>query len=251
MTQEKKPTTASVFATLAAINCNEHTEKKNNLTYLSWAWAWHICKAHFPDAQYTIYENPDGRPYFDDGRTAWVKTGVTINGQEHIEYLPVMDYNNKSIPVTRITSTDMNKAIQRSLTKAIARHGLGLYIYAGEDLPDALDDKARDEVNAQVEADAKKAAKKAPKTANKPISPAEGNNTPVKEKQPLPTRGSDDWNKWVEAVNTGWTSRTGKTAAQVFATTYEATEEVMQDVLACLEEDAFNARMEAGQRANV
>ena len=82
--------------------------------------------------------------YHTDGRTCWVKTGVTINGLEHIEYLPVMDYANKSIPVERVTSFDVNKAIQRSLTKAVARHGLGLYIYAGEDLPEnaqnAVDD---------------------------------------------------------------------------------------------------------------
>lgn len=126
----------SVFATLNAINCNEHTEKKGQLTYLSWAWAWQMVKQNFPDATYTIYETAEGRPYFDDGRTAWVKTGVSIQGIEHIEYLPIMDYNNRSIPVDRIVSTDVNKTIQRSLTKACARHGLGLYIYAGEDLPD-------------------------------------------------------------------------------------------------------------------
>lgn len=127
----------SVFQTLNAINVNEHTEKKNGLTYLSWAWAWAKVKENYPDAFYTIYENPDGLIYFTDGRTAWVKTGVTIEGQELIEYLPVMDYNNRSIGLDRITSFDVNKAIQRSLTKACARHGLGLYIYAGEDLPEA------------------------------------------------------------------------------------------------------------------
>ena len=126
----------SVFEVLNAINVNEHTEKKNNLTYLSWAWAWAEVKKHFPDSQYTIYENAQGMNYHTDGRTCWVKTGVTINGLEHIEYLPVMDYANKSIPVERVTSFDVNKAIQRSLTKAVARHGLGLYIYAGEDLPE-------------------------------------------------------------------------------------------------------------------
>ena len=133
MAQEKK----SVFEVLNAINVNEHTEKKNGLTYLSWAWAWKEVKQHFPDATYTIYENANGLNYHTDGRTCWVKTGVTINGLEHIEYLPVMDYRNASIPVEKVTSFDVNKAIQRSLTKAVARHGLGLYIYAGEDLPDA------------------------------------------------------------------------------------------------------------------
>ena len=127
----------SVFATLVAINCNEHTEKKGNLTYLSWAWAWKIVKTHFPDANYTIYENPDGWNYFTDGRTCWVKTSVTIQGLEHIEYLPVMDQRNQSIPFENVRSFDVNRTIQRSLTKACARHGLGLYIYAGEDLPES------------------------------------------------------------------------------------------------------------------
>lgn len=128
----------SVFETLNAINVNEKTEKKNGLTYLSWAWAWAELKKVCPDATYTVYENADGWNYHTDGRTAWVKTGVTADGIEHIEYLPVMDYRNKSIPLESITSFDVNKAIQRSLTKAVARHGLGLYIYAGEDLPEEV-----------------------------------------------------------------------------------------------------------------
>jgi len=127
----------STFATLNAVNCNEHTEKKGNLTYLSWAWAWQIVKSHFPEAHYTIYESPDGWNYFTDGKTCWVKVGVTIQNLEHIEYLPVMDAKNQSILLTNVKSTDINKAIQRALTKACARHGLGLYIYAGEDLPDS------------------------------------------------------------------------------------------------------------------
>ena len=139
-------TEKSTFAVLNAINCNEHTEKKNGLTYLSWAWAWQMVKANFPDATYTIYENRDGWNYHTDGRTCWVKTGVTIGGVEYIEDLPVMDSRNRSIPFESVTSFDVNKAIQRSLTKACARHGLGLYIYAGEDLPDAADDEARAEV---------------------------------------------------------------------------------------------------------
>lgn len=124
------------FEILNNINVQEHVEKKNNLSYLSWAWAWAELKKVFPDAFYTIYENTNGWNYFTDGRTGWVKTGVTVNGIEHIEYLPIMDFKNKSIPLENITSYDVNKSIQRSLTKAVARHGLGLYIYAGEDLPE-------------------------------------------------------------------------------------------------------------------
>ena len=130
---------SSIFETLNKINVNDKTEKKNGLTYLSWAWAWGEVKKICPDAQYTIYErDTEFGPvnYFTDGRTCWVKTGVTLNGLEHIEELPVMDYKNRSIGADAVTSMDVNKAIQRSLTKACARHGLGLYIYAGEDLPE-------------------------------------------------------------------------------------------------------------------
>lgn len=130
---------ASVFEALNGINVNGHTEKKNGLTYLSWAWAWAEVKKLYPAAQYIIYEREtEFGPvnYFTDGRTCWVKTGVSIDGLEHIEELPVMDFKNRSIPYDAITSMDINKAIQRSLTKACARHGLGLYIYAGEDLPE-------------------------------------------------------------------------------------------------------------------
>lgn len=144
---------SNYFTKLAAIDCSSKIEKKNGLSYLSWAWAWGELKKRYPASYYTIYENEKGYNYFTDGRTCWVKTGVTVvfnhaavmdengltisnNSLEHIEYLPVMDYKNNSIPLERITSFDVNKTIQRSLTKAVARHGLGLYIYAGEDLPE-------------------------------------------------------------------------------------------------------------------
>lgn len=131
----------SVFEKLNVINVNGHTEKKNGLTYLSWAWAWAELLKAYPDSTYTVYENRDGWCYHTDGKTAWVKTGVTVEGKEYIEMLPVMDFRNRSIPLEQITSMDVNKAIQRSLTKAVARHGLGLYIYAGEDLPEGEDEK--------------------------------------------------------------------------------------------------------------
>ena len=124
------------FNVLNAVDVRDHQEKKNGLTYLSWAWAWAEIKKLHPDANYTIYEDANGCFYHNDGNTCWVKTGVTVNGIEHIEYLPVMDHRNKSIPLKSVTSFDVNKTIQRSLTKACARHGLGLYIYAGEDLPE-------------------------------------------------------------------------------------------------------------------
>lgn len=146
------------FEILNSVDCNGKTEQKNGLTYLSWAYAWAELKKRFPDATYTVYENEKGWNYFTDDSTCWVKTGVTVNGIEHIEYLPVMDFKNKSIPLGSVTSFEVNKAIQRSLTKAIARHGLGLYIYAGEDLPDEADGKAEIKKTAPKKAEPAKAA---------------------------------------------------------------------------------------------
>lgn len=170
----------STFAVLNKIDCNEHTEKKNGLTYLSWAWAWQIIKTNFPDAFYTIYENEQGIPYFTDGKTCWVKTGVTIQGLEHIEYLPIMNFSNKSIPLEQVTSTDMNKAIQRSLTKACARHGLGLYIYAGEDIPEGAERPQTQQAQPSQPSQAVQARKKAANRSAQP-APAPSAYTPVEQ----------------------------------------------------------------------
>ena len=140
--EEKKN---SVYDVLSVIDCADKIEKKNNLSYLSWSYAWGELLKKYPDSTYKIYENNEGWNYFTDGRTCWVKTGVTVNGVERIEYLPVMDFRNKSIPANAVTSTDVNKTIQRSITKAIARHGLGLYIYAGEDLPEDCSEEVKQE----------------------------------------------------------------------------------------------------------
>lgn len=155
----------NIFNKLNSINVNDKTEKKNGLTYLSWAWAWGEVKKLYPEANYTIYENtlPNGYivNYFTDGKTSYVKTGVTINGLEHIEELPIMDFRNKSILLENMTSFDVNKAIQRSLTKALARHGLGLYIYAGEDLPEEerTDSKEKETINKTMESALREAIK--------------------------------------------------------------------------------------------
>ena len=90
------------FAKLNGINVNGHTEEKNRLTYLSWPWAWAEVKKLFPDTTYTVYENASGWNYHTDGRTCWVETGVTVNGVEHIEMLPVMDFRNASIPAEKV-----------------------------------------------------------------------------------------------------------------------------------------------------
>ena len=184
------------FKQLNSINCNDKTEKKNGLTYLAWAYAWGEVKKLFPESTYTIYENENGWFYHTDGNTCWVKTGVTINGIEHIEYLPVMDYKNRSIPVDQVTSFDVNKAIQRSLTKAVARHGLGLYIYAGEDLPeDACEVEQPSQPSTAVQA-RKAAAKRV--VDNKPS-----------DSKPYTPMSEEDYWKIVKAYAEGRKTKTG------------------------------------------
>lgn len=128
--------TKNYFEELNEINVSDKIEKKNGLSYLSWAWAWAELKTRYPNAKKNVVKNEQGWLYHTDGKTCWVEVSVTINDIEEVEYLPVMDYKNQAIPLERVTSMNVNTAIQRALTKAIARHGLGLYIYAGEDLPD-------------------------------------------------------------------------------------------------------------------
>lgn len=167
----------SAFEILNLVDVKDHIEKKNNLSYLSWAWAWAELKKRYPRSFYTIYHNENDWNYFTDGRTCWVKTGVTLVDddwcQELIEELPVMDFKNNSVPVDQITSTQVNKAIQRSLTKAIARHGLGLYIYAGEDMPE------EDEESKQTKIDIANAVAEIDKLVTKIIKPM----TPEQKKQ--------------------------------------------------------------------
>lgn len=127
----------SVFATLSSISVKEKIERKGNLDYLSWANAWALLKANYPDTQRIVYESSfTGLNYFTDGTTAYVKVGVIVNGWEHIDYLPIMDFRNNAIPLAKVTSMDVNKAIQRSTAKAIAMHGLGLSLWTGEDIPE-------------------------------------------------------------------------------------------------------------------
>lgn len=136
----------NIWKTLSAVDCNEKTEKKGNLTYLSWAWAWGIVQDHFPDSDYhfTQFDHPSGLTtdamYYPDG-TASVHVTVTINGGapqsrceiERTMWLPVMDYKNKAIDSP--SSRDISDAKMRCLTKCLAMFGLGHYIYAGEDIP--------------------------------------------------------------------------------------------------------------------
>ena len=144
--------TKSVFETLSAINVNDKVEKKSNLTYLSWAWAWAEVKKKYPDATYEVLRDPQtDKPWFFDSALGYMTmTNVTIKGQTLEMWLPVMDGANKAMLDTPRTYTtrygeksveaasmfDINKTIMRCLTKNLAMFGLGHYIYAGEDIPE-------------------------------------------------------------------------------------------------------------------
>lgn len=150
------------FKQLNSINVNDKIKSKMNLNYLSWSYAWGELLNNYPDAFMTVYtrsietvettvqedkengitktttaKSTQEIPYFSDGRSCFVKVGVTVSGVEYIEYYPIMGLKNDAIRASSVTMTDVNKALQRAFVKACARHGLGLYIYAGEDLPEA------------------------------------------------------------------------------------------------------------------
>lgn len=159
----------NTFKVLNAVDCNEHTEKKDKLTYLSWSWAWQIVKNNYPDASYQI-NHWDGKPYLSDSDYGiMVETSVTIQNQTHTMWLPVMDNMNqalkdrqydvkksvwengkkveKIVTIRQATMFDINTAIMRCLTKNLAMFGLGLYIYAGEDIPSGAIEVLKEVVN--------------------------------------------------------------------------------------------------------
>jgi hypothetical protein len=126
----------SVYNNLKAIDVRPKAEKKGRADYLSWAHAWDMLKSNYPQAQRIIYESEHtGLNYFTDGKTAYVKVGIVVNDLEHIDMLCVMDHRNKSIPIEKLCSFEVNKTIQRATAKAIAMHGLGLSLWTGEDVP--------------------------------------------------------------------------------------------------------------------
>lgn len=130
--------TPSVWEVLSKIDVSEHTEKKGNLTYISWAWAWGTLKEHYPHASFRKCFFGDLPYTMDDQGYAYVSVTVTVGteglpGEEVTEVFPVLDHRNNSVKTPN--SFQINTSLQRCLAKAIAYHGLGHYIYAGEDLP--------------------------------------------------------------------------------------------------------------------
>ena len=136
---------SSVWETLSQIDVSEHTEEKNGLTYLSWAWAWGIVKKHYPKTTFTknLYSSANNDctlPYMiDPAGYAFVSVTVDIEGETQTEVLPVLNHANKA--VSQPDCFQVNTALQRCLTKCLAFHGLGHYIYAGEDLPEGAEQK--------------------------------------------------------------------------------------------------------------
>lgn len=159
----------SVFETLNAIDCSAHTEKKNNLTYLSWCWAIAEVQKRYPDMTYEV-KKWDDKPYLYDAALGYmVETCVTIQGESKSMWLPVMDSANKAQKaedyiitkrtrdgktcdqtVLAATMFDINTAIMRCLVKNLAMFGLGLYIYAGEDLPEEIKEQRDAEIRTRA-----------------------------------------------------------------------------------------------------
>lgn len=165
---KKETDSVDVFKELFKVNVNDHTETKEGLTYLSWPFAIaEVCKA-FPNFSYEVHRFGDNQlPYvYDDATGYMVSTEVTINGITHEMWLPVMDSKNKAMKakpysyfvkgrdgksyektVEAATMFDINKSIMRCLVKNLAMFGLGLYIYAGEDIPEITLDDIRQEIS--------------------------------------------------------------------------------------------------------
>jgi len=169
------------FMELSKVDFAEKIEKKLGLSYISWAYAWGELKKLHPTANSKVYEMENGRHYFDDGKTAWVKVSVTVEGVEHIEYFPILSAkSNASMPIDQVTSFNVNTSIQRAITKCIARHGLGLYVYAGEDIPNETEE---DSVKRAQKDSVKRAQKVKELLPPKPVSEFDNSGEKVTKAQ--------------------------------------------------------------------
>ncbi len=194
----KKETTATQMSPhdLLKINVNEHTEKKNGLTYLSWAWAWQEALKADSTATFDV-QIFEGKPYMDVNGTGMVWVTVTLFGQPRTCMLPVMDYKNR--PIVNPDAFAVNTAIMRCMTKALALHGLGAYIYSGDDLPE--------EESKMVSTPVATAPKPSAKVANKLPQPTEWDNSDASRK--LFADGMIEWTTHcttVAGLNSYWKS---------------------------------------------
>ena len=183
------------FAELNAVDVGDHIETKNGLSYVSWTWAWQELMKRYPLSYSKVYEREDGSILWPDPVGAHVKVSVTIVWEEQeglkehevIEYFPVKDFRNKSFAYDNIDSMTLNTTVQRALTKCIARLGLGLYVYAGEDMPEEPEDVKREKAStikkissAVMKITKEMTAEEKRKFANETL---------------IPTIGTTDWNK--------------------------------------------------------
>lgn len=155
---------------LMALDVSKHVEKKNGLAYLSWAHAWAEALKADPAATFIVdtFQRAGATtvPYMDINGTAMVWVRVTMFGKEMACFLPVMDHRNK--PIQTPDAFQVNTAIMRCMTKALALHGLGLHIYAGEDLPMAEEKPKEDKSKAETKAEKKAESKPETPSEQKP-----------------------------------------------------------------------------------
>ena len=175
---------------LLVLNVNEHTEKKNGLTYLSWAWAWAEALKADPAATFKVEMFGD-KCYMEINGTAMVWVTVTLFGKPMTCQLPVMDYKNKAVP--NPDAFAVNTAIMRCMTKALSLHGLGLYIYAGEDIPEEDAKPVKEEAKPQVKEEVK------PESKRTVPAKIEGHEMGWQIKLTMP---QDDSNEWVDLLKT-------------------------------------------------
>lgn len=164
------------FTELYSLDVNKYVEKKQGLAYLSWSYAWAEFKKIYPDATYCVAKDDNGRCYFGDENIGYmVYTSVTAGGLTYEMWLPVMDNANKAMKlnaytystrsgektVEAISMFDINKAVMRCLVKNLAMFGLGLYIYAGEDLPEDIREYICTDCGAPVETEMAQRTQKA------------------------------------------------------------------------------------------
>lgn len=149
----------NIFETLSALDMSEKHKKKGNNTYLPWSTAWAAIKSFYPDAVCNPVKTPDGCLYHTDGKTCWVETSMTINGETQNETLAVMNHRNASIPVDEVTSTDVGRSLKRCMVKNAALFGLDLNLWNGEELSDTA--KVVRKQKQDEEAEAEKEKKKA------------------------------------------------------------------------------------------
>jgi hypothetical protein len=138
------------FNKVLNIDVSAKVDKKAKLTYLSWAWAWAEFVKVYPSATYKVIKNQNNMPYFADESGAVVYTQVTVGELTHEMWLPVMNHSNKALKIGAFDAFDVNKTIMRCLVKNLAMFGLGLYIYAGEDLPEEAQEAAQKEKAAKA-----------------------------------------------------------------------------------------------------